>query len=67
MENIYNCELLNRKSVESEPYSNIFNGNFKQQVKVCRKFEKIMRKREILMEIIVPPCDPVEICSSLLE
>ena len=67
MENIYNCKLLNGKSVESEPYSNIFNGNFKQQVKVYRKFEKIMRKREILMEIIVPPCDPVESRCSLLE
>ena len=43
MENIYNCELLNGESIESEPYSNIFNGNFKQQVKVYRNFEKIMR------------------------
>ena len=51
--NIYNCETLNEE-IEREQYSNIFNGNFKQQVKVFRKFENVMRKRELIMEKTEP-------------
>ena len=50
MENINYCEILNEESGEREQYSNIFNGNFKQQVKVFRKFENIMRKYEFIIE-----------------
>ena len=67
MENIYYCETLNEESEEREQYSNIFNGNFKEQVKVIRKFENIMRKREFIIEKTEPPCDPSEIRCSLLE
>ena len=67
MENIYNCETLNEEREEREQYLNIFNRNFKQQVKVFRKFEKVMRKREFIMEKTEPTCDPTEIRGSLLE
>jgi hypothetical protein len=65
MKHIYICEILNEGDKQSEQYENIFNGNITQQIKVFRKFELNMKKREVIknnkfdkMET-KPPCDPL--------
>jgi hypothetical protein len=48
MKHVYICKILNEKTVESEEYENIYNGNIKKQIEVFRKFEENLNKYNIL-------------------
>ena len=68
MAHIINCEILNEgvNQDKNEKYKNIFNGTVKEQIRIYRKFEQNMRKREKLKT--EPPCDPqgsASLCSSV--
>ena len=65
MSHIFNCKLLNEGVIQKEQYENIFNGNIKQQIRIFRKFENNMGKRETIKnrknetELPSDPCDPL--------
>ena len=48
MKHVYICEQINEKTVESEMYENIYNGNIRKQIEVFRKFEENLNKYNIL-------------------
>ena len=48
MKHVYICEILNEKTVQSEVYENIYNGNIRKQIEVFRKFEENLNKYNIL-------------------
>ena len=58
MNHIYYCEYLNEEEITIE-YEKIFKGNLFEQIKVFRKFEKNMKKRnEEKSKKNEIPCDP---------
>ena len=61
MKHIYECEQLSTDSIDkSLQYEKIYNGNISDQIKVFRKMEINLEKRED-MKKLETPCDPVEI------
>ena len=63
MAHIYNCKILNEGVIQNEKYENIFNGNIDQQLKIFKKFEQNLEKREQLQKSRIepePPCDPIK-------
>ena len=49
MKHVYICEILNNeKTVQSEVYENIYNGNIRKQIEVFRKFDENLNKYNIL-------------------
>ena len=59
MAHIYICELFNSENTKLN-YENIFNGNLIEQNEVFQRFEKNMKKREMLKEKQnTLPCDPL--------
>ena len=66
MLHIYTCEIINPLKSEI-PYSELYNGNLKNQIEIFRRFEQNMEKRnEMKNEKNIPcdPCDPLD-CISL--
>ena len=58
MNHIYNCEYLNEEEPKIE-FERIFKGNLFEQIRVFRKFEKNMKKRnEEKSKTNQIPCDP---------
>ena len=61
MQHIYECEQFNTQSMDNNlQYEKIYNGNISDQIKVFRKMEINLEKRED-MKKLETPCDPVEI------
>ena len=61
MQHIYECEQLNTNSMDkSLRYEKIYNGNISDQIKVFRKMEINLEKREDMRKPETP-CDPDEI------
>ena len=66
MKHIFDCEILNEGNKTSEKYENIFNGNIGTQIRIFRKFEENLKKRERIVNINQKsnqseanlPCDP---------
>ena len=70
MKHVYICGTINEKTVESEMFENIYNGNMRKQIEVFRKFEENLDKYNKLKTEYQnkiessPPCDPIVIrCS----
>ena len=58
LNHIYYCEYLNEEEITIE-YEKIFKGNLFEQIRVFRKFEKNLKKRnEEKSKKIKLPCDP---------
>ena len=61
MQHIYECEQFNTTSLDHDlQYEKIYNGNISDQIKVFRKMEKNLERREDMRKHETP-CDPVEI------
>ena len=58
MNHIYECELFNTKNQTNIlPYDKIYSGNINEQIRVFRKMENNLEKRED-MKKHESPCDP---------
>ena len=61
MKHIYECDQLNTTSLDTNlQYEKIYNGNISDQIKVFRKMEINLEKREDMRKLETP-CDPAEI------
>ena len=62
MLHIYDCEILNEGKQLDCKYENIFTGKIQEQIKIFKKVEENLVKRENLKEKIKEhvktPCDP---------
>ena len=66
MLHIYTCENINPLKSEI-PHSELYNGNFKNQIEIFRRFNQNMEKRNEMKSgknIPCDPCDPLD-CISL--
>ena len=57
---LYICEQFSiNKSEEVTPYAEIYTNIISNQVKVLRRFEQMVLKREEMLMNILLPCDPL--------
>ena len=58
MNHIYSCEYLNKQEIKIE-FSKIYEGNLFEKIKVFRRFNDNMKKRnEEKSKVTKSPCDP---------
>ena len=58
MNHVYECELFNTNNQKNIlPYNKIYSGNISEQIRVFRKMEKNLEKRENMRKH-ESPCDP---------
>ena len=58
MNHIYSCEYLNKQGINIE-FEKIYEGNLGEKIKVFRRFNENMKKRnEEKSKCKNPPCDP---------
>ena len=58
MNHIYSCEYLNQQEIEIE-FEKIYEGNLFEKIKVLRRFNENMKKRnEEKSKCNKSPCDP---------
>ena len=59
MEHIFDCEKLNNGTENNLTYGRLFGGTLSEQIEIFRKFEKNLKRREMLKSENNLPCDPL--------
>ena len=59
MPHIYSCKLINNTKPNID-YNEIYNGNFKNQIKILRRMDNNLEKRNQMKEKEIYPCDPCD-------
>ena len=57
IEHFYSCEILNKKENEIS-FQNIYSNNIKNQIKIFRRIQNVLQKRENII-VNSTPCDPM--------